>query len=93
MSHIEIEGHSFYYFEKEGVGRTVMLLCSTGLDSRQWSDLLPMLKGRKIICPHYLCYPGTDNWKGDGEIDPWYDYLAAETLLLAENLSPMIVYS
>ncbi|MFL2957908.1 MAG: alpha/beta fold hydrolase [Candidatus Thalassarchaeaceae archaeon] len=85
MSHIEIEGHSFYYFEKEGVERTVMLLCSTGLDSRQWSDLLPMLKGRKIICPHYLCYPGTDNWKGDGEIDPWYDYLAAETLLLAEN--------
>jgi len=91
MPRIEVEGHSFYYFEKEGVGRTVMLLCSTGLDSRQWSGLLPMLKGRRIICPHYLCYSGTDNWKGDGEINPWLDFLAAESLLLSEDRSIDII--
>lgn len=85
MPSIKVEGHSFYYFEQEGEKRTVMLLCSTGLDSRQWNYLLPMLEGRKVICPHYLCYSGTDNWKGEGEINPFLDYLAAESLLMSED--------
>ena len=85
MPNLEIKGHSFHYFEEEGGGPTVLLLCSTGLDSRQWDGLLPLLEGRKVICPHYLCYSGTDGWHGDGEIDSWIDYLASESLLLAED--------
>ncbi|MBK65086.1 MAG: hypothetical protein CMB47_06155 [Euryarchaeota archaeon] len=91
MPSIEVKGHGFYYFEQEGEERTVMLLCSTGLDSRQWSYLLPMLEGRKVICPHYLCYSGTDYWKGEGEINPWLDYLAAESLLMSEDKSIDII--
>lgn len=82
---LEVEGHSFHYFEEDGTGPTVLLLCSTGLDSKQWRDLLPLLAGRKILCPHYLCYSGTDGWQGEGEIDSWLDYLASEALLLGEE--------
>ena len=41
--------------------------------------------------PHYLCYSGTDNWKGEGEIDPSLDYLAVESLLLSQNNSVDII--
>jgi pimeloyl-ACP methyl ester carboxylesterase len=69
----------------DGSGPPVMLLCSTGLDSRQWKGILPLLEGRRVICPHYLCYPDTDYWHGEGEIDSWVDYLACEELLLSES--------
>ena len=82
---LEVSGHSFHYMEVSGEGPTVLLLCSTGLDSRQWGNLLPMIGGRRVVCPHYLCYPWTDAWKGVGEIDPWVDYLAVEKLILSEE--------
>ena len=63
----------------------MLMLCSTGLDSRQWRDFLPMVKGRRAICLHYLCYPESGSWEGDGEIDSWLDYRAAERLLLQED--------
>jgi len=85
MPIIEVSGHSFHFQEIDGPGPTVMLLCSTGLDSRQWGEMLPLLEGRRIICPHYLCYPGTDSWQGGGEIDSWLDYMACEELLLSES--------
>ena len=85
MPSIEVCGHSFHFLEIEGSEPTVMLLCSTGLDSRQWEGILPLLEGRRVICPHYLCYPGTDWWHGSGEIDSWLDYLACEELLLSES--------
>lgn len=47
--------------------------------------MLPLLKGRRVICLHYLCYSGSDGWHGEGEIDSWIDFLASESLLLAEN--------
>ena len=93
MPGIVVEGYRFHYHEEQGDGVTVLLLCSTGLDSRQWRDLLPMIKGRRVICPHYLCYPGTDDWRGEGEIDSWLDYLAAETLLLNEDVVDIIGHS
>jgi len=82
---IEVEGHNFHYLEIEGDSPPILMLCSTGLDSRQWRDILPLLDGRRLICPHYLCYPKSDHWKGEGEIDSWLDYLAAEQLLLKED--------
>ncbi len=85
MPIVEAGGHSFQYMEVDGEGPTVLLLCSTGLDSKQWKGLIPHLEGRRVLCPHYLCYPGTDGWKGEGEIDSWMDYRASEALLLAED--------
>ena len=85
MPIVEAGGHSFQYMELDGEGPTVLLLCSTGLDSKQWKGLIPYLEGRRALCPHYLCYPGTDGWKGEGEIDSWMDYRASEALLLAED--------
>jgi len=91
MPSIDVMGHSFHYLERDGDGPTVLLLCSTGLDSRQWAPLLPMLEGRRVICPHYLCYPGTEKWNREEEIDSWIDYLASESLLLAEESQVDIV--
>ena len=85
MSSIVVEGHRFHFLEQGGDESPVLVLCSTGLDSRQWNDLFPLLRGRRIICPHYLCYPMSDDWMGEGEIDSSIDYLACETLLLAEE--------
>ncbi len=85
MPRVQVDGHSFHYLEEDGSGPAVLLLCSTGLDSKQWQGLLPRLGDRRVLCPHYLCYPGTDEWKGEGEIDSWIDYRASEALLLAEE--------
>ena len=85
MPSIEVSGHRFHFLEMDGSGPPVMLLCSTGLDSRQWKGILPLLEGRRVICPHYLCYPDTDYWHGEGEIDSWVDYLACKELLLSES--------
>ena len=85
MPNIDVNGHNFHYLEIEGEQPTVLMLCSTGLDSRQWRDMLPLIEGRRIVCPHYLCYPRSGNWKGEGDIDSWTDYLAAESLLLRED--------
>ena len=85
MPDIEVDGNRLHYLEVEGEGPSILMLCSTGLDSRQWRDMLPLVEGRRIICPHYLCYPKSGQWAGDGEIDSWVDYLAAESLLLAEQ--------
>ena len=84
MPKLKVDGHNFHY-QEIGDGPTVLLLCSTGLDSRQWTNIFPMLEGKKVICPHYLCYSGTDKWQGVGEIDPWIDYRAVEAILLAED--------
>ena len=81
MPNIEVNGNYFHYLEIEGEEPTVLMLCSTGLDSRQWRDMLPLIEGRRIICPHYLCYPKSGNWEGEGDIDSWIDYLAAESIL------------
>ena len=85
MPRVEVGDHSFQYMEEGEISPTILLLCSTGLDSKQWKGLLPHLGGRRVLCPHYLCYPGTDDWKGEGEIDSWMDYRASEALLLAED--------
>ena len=85
MPNIQVNGHSFHYLEIEGELPTVLMLCSTGLDSRQWREMLPLIEGRRILCPHYLCYPKSGNWMGEGDIDSWTDYLAAESLLLKED--------
>ena len=85
MPTIEVEGHDFYFFEESGKSPTIMMLCSTGLDSRQWKDLLPMVAGRRIISPHYLNYPKSSSWGKEGPIDSWIDYRAAESLLLSES--------
>ena len=85
MPIIEVEGHDFYFFEKNGKSPTIMMLCSTGLDSRQWKDLFPMIDGRKVISPHYLNYSKSSSWKNGGPIDSWVDYRAAESLLLARS--------
>jgi pimeloyl-ACP methyl ester carboxylesterase len=85
MPNIEVEGHDFHYMEIDGEGPTILMLCSTGLDSRQWNDALPLLEGRRLLCLHYLCYPKSADWSGDGEVDSMLDYLAAERLLLGEE--------
>ena len=85
MPNIVVQGYRFHYLEHAGDGVPVLLLCSTGLDSRQWNDLLPMLGNRRVICLHYLCYPMTDSWTGEGEIDSSLDYDAAEALLLNQR--------
>ena len=85
MPNIQVNGHSFHYLEIQGEQPTVLMLCSTGLDSRQWREMLPLIEGRRILCPHYLCYPKSGNWMGEGDIDSWTDYLAAESLLLKED--------
>ena len=85
MPRVQVGDHSFQYMEEGGDRPTVLLLCSTGLDSKQWKGLLPYLGDRRMVCPHYLCYSGTDDWKGEGDIDAWMDYRASEALLLAED--------
>ena len=85
MPNIEVEGQNFHFVEIEGDTPPILMLCSTGLDSRQWRDMLPLIEGRRSICPHYFCYPKSGQWSGEGEIDSWTDYLAAERLLLAEK--------
>ena len=85
MPSIVVQAHRFHYLEHAGEGVPVLLLCSTGLDSRQWNDLLPMLGKRRVICLHYLCYPMTDSWSGEEEIDSSLDYDAAEVLLLNQS--------
>ena len=85
MPRVEVGDHSFQYMEEGEISPTILLLCSTGLDSKQWKGLLPHLGGRRELCPHYLCYPGTVDWTGAGEIDSLMDYRAAEALLLAED--------
>ena len=85
MPNVEVDGHDFHYMEVDGEGPTVLMLCSTGLDSRQWNDVLPLLEGRRVLCPHYLCYPKSADWSGEGEIDSTLDYLAAEKLLMQED--------
>ncbi len=85
MPTIRVEGHDFYFFEKNGKSPTIMMLCSTGLDSRQWKDLLPMVGERKLISPHYLNYVKSSSWQKKSPIDSWIDYRAAEGLLLAEG--------
>ena len=69
MPRVQVGDHSFQYMEEGGDRPTVLLLCSTGLDSKQWKGLLPYLGDRRMVCPHYLCYSGTDDWKGEGDID------------------------
>ena len=91
MPRVEVGDHSFQYMEEGGSSPPILLLCSTGLDSKQWKGLLPHLGGRRVICPHYLCYPGTDDWKGEGEIDSWMDYRVSEALLLAEDVPVDII--
>ena len=61
------------------------MLCSTGLDPRQWAGALRLLPERRAIGPHYLGYPPSEPWKGDGTPDIEIDYLAAEALLLKES--------
>ena len=85
MPNIDVEGQNFHFVEIEGDTPPILMLCSTGLDSRQWRDMLPLIEGRRSICPHYFCYPKSGQWSGEGEIDSWTDYLAAERLLLAEK--------
>ena len=85
MPEIDVNGNLFHYSERDGEGPLILMLCSTGLDSRQWRDMLPLIEGRRSICPHYLCYPKSGQWSGEGEIDSWTDYLASERLLLAEK--------
>ena len=85
MARLSVGGHELHYFEREGDGPTILMLCSTGLDSRQWNDFVQLVPSRRIICPHYLCYPKSDGWNGDGSIDSGLDYLAAEEILLRED--------
>lgn len=82
---MDIEGHTFFFHKDGFEPPPILLLCSTGLDSRQWNDLFPMIDSRSSICPHYLCYDGSDSWKGDGGIDPSLDYKLAESLLISQN--------
>ena len=51
MPIVEAGGHSFQYMEVDGEGPTVLLLCSTGLDSKQWKGLIPHLEGRRVPLP------------------------------------------
>ena len=85
MPSIDIDGNEFHYLEVEGDRPSILMLCSTGLDSRQWRDMFPLVVGRRVVCPHYLCYPKSGQWKGEGDIDSWTDYLAAERILLGEE--------
>ena len=66
MPNIQVNGHSFHYLEIEGELPTVLMLCSTGLDSRQWRDMLPLIEGRRILCPHYLCTPSPEIGRAKG---------------------------
>ena len=85
MPILNVDGHDFYYLERDGPGPTILMLCSTGLDSRQWSAFLPMVGPRRVICPHYLSYPKSGEWAGQGEIDSSIDYLACSELLAKEE--------
>ena len=39
MPSIDIDGNEFHYLEVEGDRPSILMLCSTGLDSRQWRDM------------------------------------------------------
>ena len=85
MPNIEIEGHSFYYTERDGNKPSIIILCSTGLDSRQWKDVFELLSDRRLIILHYLGYHPSEKWNNENPPDINIDYLAAELLLTNES--------
>ena len=85
MPSINIEGHGFYYSIKDGRAPSIMMLCSTGLDSRQWKNVSKLLPDRRLICLHYLGYFPSDSWDIKNPPDILIDFKAAECLLLQEE--------
>ena len=57
MPDVEVGGHSFQYMELDGERPTVLLLCSTGLDSKQWKGIIPHLEGRRTSAPTTSAIP------------------------------------
>ena len=49
MPEIDVDGNRFHYSESDGEGPPILMLCSTGLDSRQWRDMMPLIEGRRSI--------------------------------------------
>lgn len=85
MSKLSIRAHQLHTTERPGSGPTLLLLCSTGLDPRQWTGFLRLLPARRAIGFHYLGYPPSEAWKGEGAPDIRIDFLAAEALLLEQT--------
>jgi pimeloyl-ACP methyl ester carboxylesterase len=85
MPDLHVQGHRLHYSEREGDGPALLMLCSTGLDPRQWTGLLRKLPNRRAVGLTYLGYPPSERWKGEGTPDIGIDLLAAEQLLLAED--------
>ena len=82
MPHFQVNGLNFHYNLIQGEGPTLMLLCSTGLDYRQWKKLPSLLPDRKMICLTYLGYEPSESWNEDYSVEN--DYYAAEFLLNQE---------
>ena len=85
MRELSIRGHRLHVSEREGSGPAIIMLCSTGLDPRQWTGFLRLIRGRRALGLTYLGYAPSESWKGDGTPDIEIDFLAAEALLLAED--------
>ena len=85
MPTIEIDGHRFYYYETGVEKPTILMLCSTGLDSRQWENVSKILPNRHLIGLHYLGYFPSEEWDKNNPPNINIDYMAAEYLLLQEE--------
>jgi len=85
MPYLDIREHRLHYSVREGEGPTILMLCSTGLDPRQWTGLLRQLPHRRAVGLTYLGYPPSEAWKKEGAPDIEIDLLAAEALLLGQE--------
>ena len=83
MPFLEVNGLNFHYDLVEGQGPTIILLCSTGLDFRQWKKLPDLIKNRRMICLTYIGYYPSDSWNDTYSIESDYD--AAEFILNKED--------
>ena len=82
LPYIEFDAYRFHYRYQQGENPSILMLCSTGMDARQWSRLMRLLPSRNCFALNYVGYPPSS---AVSLVDWRLDYRAAESLLLQQQ--------